>query len=265
VDNPIGITCALVGTLKDLKAMWKQGLPTFGPVLGLNATGICEILGHAGFDYCLIDLEHGAIDLETAENMVRATQIAGIASVIRVSHNRPELISQALDLGASGIHIPTISTREEAEEAIWASKFSPLGRRGVNPAVRAARYSADQTTYFSNANKETIVVLAIEGTKGVDNIDEILKVRGIDAIFVGPYDLSQSMGVVGQVSHPKVIGKIREIIALSKKADVAVGVFTDTPQGAKEWVEQGVLYCCLGLVAKMLFQACSDYIERVRS
>jgi len=251
--------------LKDLKAMWRQGLPTFGPVLGLNATGICEIIGHAGFDFCLIDLEHGAINLETAENMVRATETAGMASIIRVAHNRPELISQALDLGANGVHIPTISTREEAQEAVWASKFSPLGGRGVHPAVRAARYSADQPIYFNKANKETIVILAIEGTKGVDNIGEILKIRGIDAIFVGPYDLSQSMGVVGQVTHPKVVEKIQDIVALSKKSEVAVGVFIDTPEAAKEWAKQGVLYCCLGLVAKMLFLACRDYIERVRS
>ena len=92
-----------------------------------------------------------------------------------------------------------------------------------------------------------------------------MNVRGVDAIFVGPYDLSQSMGVVGQVTHPKVVEKIREIVALSKKAGIAVGVFTDTPEGAKEWVKQGVLYCCLGLVAKVLFQACSDYMRRVRS
>ena len=251
--------------MKDLKAMWRQGLPTFGPVLGLNATGICEIIGHAGFDFCLIDLEHGAINLETAENMVRATETAGMASIIRVAHNRPELISQALDLGANGVHIPTISTREEAQEAVWASKFSPLGGRGVHPAVRAARYSADQPIYFNKANKETIVILAIEGTKGVDNIGEILKIRGIDAIFVGPYDLSQSMGVVGQVTHPKVVEKIQDIVALSKKSEVAVGVFIDTPEAAKEWAKQGVLYCCLGLVAKMLFLACRAYIERVRS
>jgi len=251
--------------LKDLKVMWRQGLPTFGPVLGLNATGICEIIGHAGFDFCLIDLEHGAINLETAENMVRATETAGMASIIRVAHNRPELISQALDLGANGVHIPTISTREEAQEAVWASKFSPLGGRGVHPAVRAARYSADQPIYFNKANKETIVILAIEGTKGVDNIDEILKIKGIDAIFVGPYDLSQSMGVVGQVTHPKVVEKIQDIVALSKKSEVAVGVFIDTPEAAKEWAKQGVLYCCLGLVAKMLFLACRDYVKRVRS
>lgn len=254
-----------MGALKNLKSMWKQGIPTFGPVVGLSATGICEILGYAGFDYCLIDLEHGAINLETAENMVRATDAAGMASIIRVAHNRPELIGQALDLGANGVHVPTISTREEAQEAVWASKFSPLGGRGVHPAVRASRYSADQPIYFNKANTETLVILAIEGTRGVDNIDEILKVKGIDAVFVGPYDLSQSLDVVGQVTHPKVVEKIQEIVALSNKADVAVGVFTDTPEGAKGWVKQGVLYCCLGLVAKMLFQACTDYMKRVRS
>jgi len=253
-----------VDDLKNLRAMWKQSIPTFGPVVGLNAAGICEILGHAGFDYCLIDLEHGAINLETAEDMVRACDAVGIASIIRVAHNRPELISQALDLGASGIHVPTISTQQEAQGAVWASKFSPLGGRGVHPAVRASRYSADQPVYFSKANAETLVILAIEGTKGVDNIDAILKVNGIDAIFVGPYDLSQSLGVVGQVTHPKVVAKIRDIVALSRKANVAVGVFTDTPEGAKGWAEQGVLYCCLGLVAKMMYQACVDCVNRVR-
>jgi len=253
-----------VDALKNLRAMWKQGIPTFGPVVGLNAPGICEILGHAGFDYCLIDLEHGAINLETAEDMVRATEAVGIAPLIRVAHNRPELISQALDLGPSGVHIPTISTRAEAEEAVWASKFSPLGGRGVHPAVRASRYSADQPIYFNKANAETLVILAIEGTKGVDNIGDILKVKGVDAIFVGPYDLSQSLGVVGQVTHPKVVEKIQEIVALSRKANVAVGVFTDTPEAAKVWAKQGVLYCCLGLVAKMMYQACVDYMNRVR-
>jgi 4-hydroxy-2-oxoheptanedioate aldolase len=263
VDN--AIERPYVDALRDLKAMWKRGIPSFGPVVGLSAIGICEILGYAGFDYCVIDLEHGAINLETAENMVRATDAAGIASIIRVADNRPELISQALDLGASGVHVPTISTREEAQKAVWASKFFPLGGRGVNPAVRASRYSADQRVYFDKANMETIIVLAIEGTQGVANIGEILKVKGIDAVFVGPYDLSQSLGVVGQVTHPKVVDKIREIVALSKEANVAVGVFSDTPEGAKEWIKQGVLYCCLGLVSKMIYQACTDYIKRVRS
>jgi 4-hydroxy-2-oxoheptanedioate aldolase len=253
----------LVESLKDLRDMWKQGTPTFGPFVGLNAPGICEILGHAGFDYCIIDLEHGAIDLETAENMVRGANAAGIAPIIRVAVNREELISQALDLGAAGVHVPTISTAEEAQEAVWAAKFSPLGRRGVDPAVRAARYSADRGIFFEKANRETLVVTAIEGTEGIKNLPEILQVKGMDVLFVGPYDLSQSLGVIGQVRHPKVIEKIQEIVTLSKKSGVAVGLYTDTPEIAREWVKQGILYCCLGIDSAILYNASKDLVKQV--
>jgi 4-hydroxy-2-oxoheptanedioate aldolase len=250
--------------LKDLREKWKQGIPTFGPFVGLNAPGICEILGHAGFDYCIIDLEHGAIDLETAENMVRGANAAGITPIIRVAVNREELIGQALDLGAAGVHVPTISTAEEAQRAVWAAKFSPLGRRGVDPAVRAARYAADGASFYEKANKETLVITAIESTNGIKNLPKILRVKGIDVLFVGPYDLSQSLGVIGQVRHPQVIEKIQEIIRLSRKSGVAVGLYTDTPEVAKEWVKQGILYCCLGIDAAILYNASRNLLKEAR-
>ena len=168
--------------MKNLRKIWSQGDPAFGSFVGLNAPGICEIIGHAGFDYCIIDLEHGTINLETAENMVRAADAAGIAPIIRVVKSA-ELIGKVLDLGAAGVHIPSISNPEEAQEAVWASKFSPLGHRGVHPAVRAARYSADRAIYFSKSNAETLVIIAIEGVEGIKNLNEILKVKGIDVLF----------------------------------------------------------------------------------
>jgi len=250
--------------LKDLKKLWKNGTPTFGPFVGLNAPGICEIFGHAGYDFCVIDLEHGAINLETAENMVRGANASGIAPIIRVAVNREELIGQVLDLGAAGVHVPTISTAEEAQNAVSAAKFSPLGKRGVDPGVRAARYSADREVFFEKANNETIVIAAIEGNEGIENLPQILQVKGIDAIFVGPYDLSQSLGVVGQVRHPKVIEKIQEIVTLSKKSRVAVGLYTDTPETAREWVNQGILYCCIGIDAAILYTTANNTIKQVR-
>jgi len=253
-----------VDVLKDLRTMWRKGIPTYGPFVQLNAPGICEIFGHAGFDYCIIDLEHGVIHVDTAENMVRAANAAGIVPIIRVAFNRKELISQALNVGASGVHIPHISTREEAEEAVWASKFFPLGGRGVCPFVRAARYSADKTIYYNKANTETIVIVTIEGTEGIDNLEKILQVKGVDVVFVGPYDLSQSLGVPGQVTHQKVIDKVREICELSKKAGVAVGLFVETPEAAEEWVKQGVLYCCLDVDAAILLKASMSYVNQVR-
>jgi len=250
--------------LKDLRTMWRQGIATYGPFVQLDAPGICEILGHAGFDYCIIDMEHGVIDVDTAENMVRASNAAGITAIIRVAFNRKELISQALNLGASGVHVPHISTRKEAEEAVWASKFFPLGGRGVCPFVRAARYSVDKTIYYNKANTETMVIVAIEGTEGVDNLGEILQVKGVDVVFVGPYDLSQSLGVPGQVTHQKVIEKVREICDLSKKAGVAVGLFVETAEAAKQWVKQGVLYCCLDVDAAILLKASMSYMKQLR-
>lgn len=250
--------------LKDLRAMWRQGTPAFGPFVQLNSPGICEILAHAGFDYCIIDLEHGVIHVDTAENMVRASIAAGIVPIVRVAFNRPELISQALNIGASGVHVPHISTPEEAKQAVFASKFFPLGGRGVCPFVRAARYSADKTIYYNKANTETMVIVAIEGTEGIDNLGEILKVKGIDVIFVGPYDLSQSLGVPGQVTHQKVVDKVREIAAMSKKAGVAVGLFVETPEAAKEWVKQGVLYVSLDVDAAIFLKASQSYISQLR-
>jgi 4-hydroxy-2-oxoheptanedioate aldolase len=109
-----------------------------------------------------------------------------------------------------------------------------------------------------------MVIIAIEGTEGIDNLGDILKVKGIDVIFVGPYDLSQSLGVPGQVTHQKVIDKVREIALLSKKAGIAVGLFVETPEAAKEWVKQGVLYCCLDVDGAILLKASENYMKQVR-
>lgn len=250
--------------VKDLRTKWRQHIPTFGPFVQLNAPGICEILGHAGFDFCIIDTEHGVIGVETAENMVRASNAAGIVPIIRVAFNRPELLHQALGYGASGVHVPHISNPEEAKKAVWGSKFFPLGERGVCPFVRAARYSADKPIFYEKANAETLVILAIEGSEGVDNLEEILKVKGVDAVFIGPYDLSQSLGVPGQVTHRKVLDKIREIADVAKQIGVAVGMFVEEPDVAKEWVKQGVLYCCLDVDAAMLFKASMKYINQLQ-
>jgi 4-hydroxy-2-oxoheptanedioate aldolase len=210
-------------------------------------------------------MEHGVIDVDTAENMVRASDAAGITPIIRVAFNRSELIHQALSYGAAGVHIPHISTRKEAEDAVWASKFFPLGGRGVCPFVRAARYSADKPVFYNKANAETLVILAIEGTEGIDNLPEILTIKGIDAVFVGPYDLSQSLGIPGQVMHQKVLDRVRELAALSKQAGIAVGIFVETPEYATEWVRQGVLYCCLDVDAAILFKASKNYVQQVQT
>jgi len=250
--------------LKDLRLMWKEGVATFGPFVQLPWPGIPEILAHAGWDFFIIDLEHGPIDIETAENMVRAGDAAGITPIVRVLRSTPYLIAQALNTGAIGVHVPHISTKEEAEEAAISTRFHPLGERGVCPFVRAARYSADKASYYQRANAETILILAIEGTEGIENLEKILTVKGIDSIFVGPYDLSQSLGVPGQVKHDRVIEKIREICETSRKAGVAVGLFVETAEDARFWVEQGIRYCCLDVDAAIFYKAAKTYMDRLK-
>ena len=250
--------------MKDLRSKWKDGTPTFGPFVQFPWPGIPEVLAIAGWDFFIIDLEHGPINIETAENMVRAGDATGIVPIVRVLRNEPFFIGQALNIGAAGVHIPHVSTKEEAEVAVDSSKFHPLGHRGVCPFVKSAKYSADKAVYYERCNSETIVILGIEGVEGIDNLKKILTVKGVDAIFVGPYDLSQSLGVPGQVKSKVVVKKVHEIVEESRKVGVAVGNFVETTDDAKFWVKQGVCYCCLDVDAAIFYKSTKRYMDEVK-
>lgn len=204
-----------------LKRRLEKGEVVIGPFMKFTDPAAVEIFGFAGFDFVIIDIEHGPISIETAQNLIRAAEVIGIAPIIRVTENKPALILRALDIGAQGVEVPQINDKESAIRAIQAAKFAPAGNRGVCRFVRAAGYSAlDRYEYFEHANRETISILHIEGTEGINNLEEILSVKGIDVTFIGPYDLSQSLGVPGQVDHPRVIKEMEHIVAISKEAKV---------------------------------------------
>jgi 4-hydroxy-2-oxoheptanedioate aldolase len=226
-----------------LKEKMNQGQAVIGPFLKIKDPAIIEIAGLAGFDYAIIDAEHGSISMESAEHMVRAARVAGIAPIIRVRANQPELISRALDTGAEGVQIPQISTKTDAENAVRAAKFAPMGERGVCRYVRAGRYSAtDKYAYFAEANRDTVVIVHIEGKEGVDNLPGILEVDGLDVIFIGPYDLSQSLGVPGQVDHPRVVEETEKIVKMARERQKVVGIFVDDLETGRKWRSKGVQY-----------------------
>ena len=252
-----------------LKEKWQKDIPTIGPFVQLPAAGIPEILAFAGYDFCIIDLEHGPINIETAENMVRAADANGIVPLVRVQSNSKELITEALSIGAGGIHVPHVSTKKEAEEAVHAAKFVTsefsAGNRGVCPFVRSAGYSSlRNANYYEKANLETIVIVAIEGREGLANLKEMLTIEGLDAVFVGPYDLSQSLGVTGQVTHPIVVQKIRELCAEGKKAGVAVGIFIESAEDAKRWISEGVRYVCVDVDSAIFYKASKKVAEAIK-
>ncbi|MCL2775654.1 MAG: aldolase/citrate lyase family protein [Oscillospiraceae bacterium] len=227
--------------------------------------GFIEVMGYAGMDYVIIDLEHGPNTIQTAQNLIRAAQVAEIFPIIRVKEGCESVMCEALDIGAGGIQVPQITTKAEAEAVIDRVKFHPDGQRGVCRFVRAADYSAkDRFKYFADANK-SVIILQIEGKDGIENIDEILTVKGIDVIFVGPYDLSQSLGLTGQVDHPLVEEKMLEIVRKCAQKGVTVGTFVDTPANAAKWQKNGVKYISYSVDVGIFYNAVSELAKNLKN
>jgi 4-hydroxy-2-oxoheptanedioate aldolase len=188
--------------------------------------------------------------------MMRAANAAGVPAIVRVAACEPSAIQHALDAGAAGVQIPQIASVEAARAAVAASRFHPWGARGFNPFVRAADFSASTTTeFFARANEEVALILQIESAAGVEAVDGILDLAGIDTLFIGPYDLSQSLGIPGQTSHAKVFAAAERIVRSAEARNVAVGVFTNSEQEGQRWLDIGVRYLCLSVDTVFLLNA----------
>jgi len=251
--------------LKTFKKRITAGEIVFGPFMKTGDPAFVEIAGYAGFDFVILDMEHGPASFENLQNLIRGAIIAGTVPIVRTSDLSETSISRALDLGALGIQVPQIQTAEEAKSVVTAAKFFPLGQRGVCRFVRAAGYSSvPREEYFPSANN-TLVIIQLEGRKALDNLNEILDVEGIDIIFIGPYDLSQSMGYPGQVSHPEVIKEMKQIVDTARKRNVIIGTFTDTLDSAKMWKEAGVQYISYSVDVGIFSEACVEAIKKLKS
>ena len=210
-----------------LKQKLRDGKPVFGVMLTFPSPPVVEILGYIGFDWVLLDNEHGSITVDTAEDVIRAAELTGIAPIVRPVANRPEMIAPFLDRGAWGVQVPHVNTREEAEAAVAACKYFPDGERGSFSRGRPAEYGMGGVTtqeYFAKANANTLVCLMLEEVKAISNIAEIARVKGVDVLFIGSGDLSQSMGYPGQQAHPEVLAVMERGVKLIRAAGVAAGV-----------------------------------------
>lgn len=186
---------------------------------------VLEIIGYSGFDFTVIDTEHGFFGLETAENLVRTAEAAGISPLVRVAVNEPHLIMKALDIGAEGVVVPQVTSRQEAEKAISAARYHPRGTRGACPCIRAGEhYITEWERHAGKANQDVIVVALVEGKQGMHNIEEIVATEGLDAVMIGPFDLSVSLGVGGQMDHALVTGFMSKLIGLCQHRQVQVFV-----------------------------------------
>ncbi len=236
-----------------LKKKIAAGESALGTFVKIHDPLVVEVLALAGFDFFVLDNEHVAMDWNQLTNMVRAAEAFHITPIIRVKENQQVNILQALDLGFAGIQAPNVDTPQQAQALVSAVKYGPLGNRGFSPSVRACRYGTmDIPTYIEAANANTMVISHCETKTCVDNLDAILAVEGIDVIFIGPMDLSQSLGLTGQTGHPVVKETVQDVTQRVLASGKAVGTVAANADAAKALIAQGVQYILLGADQSMI-------------
>ncbi len=247
----------------EVKAKLKAGEVAIGAFISFPSATIAEFCGYLGFDFIIVDSEHGPMNEETCENMLRAADVAGTVPIIRVPLNIPQLILKYLDRGALGIQIPQINSKEDALTAVRSVKYYPEGMRGL-AGPRSALYGLNMSLneYVKLANQETMLITHVENTKGVDNLGEMLTVEGIDVFFIGPVDLSQSLGYPGQITEPVVEKTIDKIIEQVRGAGRAVGIYAGSVDFAKKYIDKGVQYIATGTTG-LLAKASREFLKEL--
>lgn len=233
--------------------------PLFGTMVTLPSSEITEILCSAGFDWLFIDLEHSAMSIKEAQAILQAAS-PRVACLIRVPLNNETWIKKSLDIGAAGIIVPQIQSAEEAARAVRWCKYPPEGSRSVGIA-RAQGYGAHFQAYVDSANMETTVILQIEHINAIHNIESIVNIPGIDCLFIGPYDLSASMGKMGRVNDPEVRAAISKVKTCAHAADIATGIFGTTPEAVRPYIDDGFTLIAISIDTMILGDAAKKIVD----
>lgn len=219
-----------------LKEKLKGNKLVIGSWITLAHTSVAEIMARSGFDWLAIDMEHSAITLSEAQNLIQIIDLCGVAPLVRVGKNDETLIKRVMDAGAHGVIVPMVNSREDAEKAVSSVKYPPVGTRGVGLA-RAQGYGLEFGKYKNWVNKKSVVIVQIEHIKAVQNLDEILECPGVDGFIIGPYDLSASLGKPGDYGDPAVVCAINEVVKRSRKHSCVAG-FHVIPPDYKEIIKK---------------------------
>ncbi len=250
-------------TVHDLKQRLRDGRPLIGPVLTIGATEVAEMLSLAGFDFLWIDTEHAPTDYALAQRMIQA---AGdrCPCLVRIPEAREVWVKKALDLGCAGIIVPQVRDATQAREVIGWSFYPPQGRRSVGLA-RAHRYGMAFAEYLHTANDHLLIVIQIEHAEAVANVEEIVRVPGVGVAFIGPLDLSASLGHLGEADHPDVQSAICHVKEACDAAGVPAGIFCADADAARAAMEQGFQFIALGTDSGFLLQAARAELRRARA
>ena len=237
-----------------LKSIWRKGGTVVNGWLHVPSSFSAEVMAHAGWDSLTIDMQHGPVDYESLVPMLQAISTTDTVPVVRVLWNDPGLIMRVLDAGCYAVICPMINTREEAEAFVGACRYPPEGYRSFGP-YRATLYGGQD--YTDHANETVVTMAMIETQEALDNLEEIIGVQGLDAVFVGPSDLGQNLGYGPGTDReePEVLEAIERILAAAREHGLAAGIFTGTPEYASRMVEKGFRFVTISSDARLMAAA----------
>ena len=242
-----------------LKRKLLAGQPALGVSVMLPSPHVVDMAGRLGFDWVLLDCEHGSITPEGLETMVMAAEASGITPIARPPTNTPDAVLRVMDRGVLGVQVPHVNTADDAKRAVESVKYYPLGSRGLGAGIRSAGYGFGVTMeeYVKRANQETLVCVQLEEVEALRNLDQILRVEGVDVFFLGPSDLAQSMGYPGRADAPEVQAALNSAFATIVAAGKVPGS-AGNANAVSNYARQGVKYLYTHLTT-ILASAASDF------
>tara|TARA_B100000700_G_C14946036_1_gene809231 strand:+ start:9 stop:824 length:816 start_codon:yes stop_codon:yes gene_type:complete len=240
-----------------LKNNLKKNVLTIGSWLSIPSTVSAEIMSQAGFPWLVIDMEHSVIDFETMQSMFLALELNKCTPLVRLSGKDPNQVKRVLDAGAYGIIVPMVNTQEEAKLMLNSIKYPPIGERSVGLA-RAQGYGMEFDDYITNFNKHSIIIFQIENKVAIENINKILSVKGIDGVILGPYDLSASYGIPGELENTLVLKAEKLLLDAAKKYNIPAGIHVVEPNAKilNSKVKKGFKFIAFGVDMIFLAKTC---------
>lgn len=245
--------------------MIQQGKVAFGTFVFLPEAAIVEIIGNCGYDFIILDMEHAALEIRDVEKLIRSAELSGLVPFVRLCKDRHDDILRVMEAGAMGVLIPHVMSGREMSRVVQAVKYPPEGKRGACRGVRAARYGDSDFAEYTHAyNLSTWIMALVEDVEASERVEEILSVKGINAVNPGPGDLSNSLGVPGQTRHPKVIAVIDKIIAAAQKKGIPVAMYVTDTSESEEWVKKGVNMIIYSIDTRIIMEAYKRGISQLR-
>jgi 4-hydroxy-2-oxoheptanedioate aldolase len=252
--------------INPLRHALAEGRPILGYLVSIPSVQTVQALARTGVDWLMIDTEHAPVGIESVAAMIAATGGTSVTPIVRVPAARPELVKPVLDCGALGVVFPQIATRRDAEATVQAVRYAPAGQRGYGPTYAALRWGLPNLDYLKAANDAVLNVVLIESQAGVDALDDILTVGGLDVVAIARGDLSQNLGVAGQFEHPR----LREVVAKAEAkivahGKVALGGIAFSADDARAMIARGYRFVVLGSDAGLISGAAQRMVQAIRT